>query len=455
MKKSRILIVDDEPGIRESLAGVLEDEGYLCTALETAEECLQEIARHNYDALLLDVWLPGMDGLEALQRMEEIPASSRPEVIIVSGHGNIETAVRATKLGAFDFLEKPLTIEKVLVVVKNAIEHRRLRDEVNRLREIQTGKPNIIGNSVPMRALRQQLALMAGTNGRVLIFGESGTGKELVAHAIHLHSLRRAEAFVEVNCAAIPEDLIESELFGHRKGAFPGALEDKIGKLQKADGGTIFLDEVADMSLKTQAKVLRSLDEQRFEPVGAEESLQVDARVIAATNKNLEEEIERGNFREDLFYRLNVIPFHVPPLRERLEDVPQLADHFLREFAAAYGRKPKEITPEAYEVLQDYTWPGNVRELRNLMERIVILNPQTRIDARHIPLQSSGGGKRNPANTDRFGSLQEVREAAEREYILRKLDENKGNVTRTADMLGLERSNLYRKMKALGIAAKE
>jgi two-component system, NtrC family, nitrogen regulation response regulator NtrX len=452
MKKTRVLIVDDEPGIRESLTGVLEDEGYHCKALERAEECLAEIHRQTYEVLLLDVWLEGMDGLEALQRMQEIPAPSRPEVIIISGHGNIETAVRATKLGAFDFLEKPLTIEKVLVVVKNAVEHRKLQEEVNRLREIQTGKPNIIGDSIPMRALRQQLALMAGTNGRVLIYGESGTGKELVAHAIHLHSLRRGEAFVEVNCAAIPEDMIESELFGHRKGAFAGAVEDKIGKLQKADGGTLFLDEVADMSLKTQAKVLRSLDEQRFEPVGAEESIQVDVRVIAATNKNLEDEIERGNFREDLFYRLNVIPFHVPPLREHMEDIPQLADHFLREFAAAYGRKPKDLTPEAYEALQDYGWPGNVRELRNLMERIMILNPQTRIDARHIPLQT--GGKRG-GTTDRFGSLQEVREAAEREYILRKLDEQKGNVTRTAEMLGLERSNLYRKMKALGIAAKE
>jgi two-component system, NtrC family, nitrogen regulation response regulator NtrX len=459
MKKPRILVVDDEQGIRESLSGVLEDEGYTCSAVETAEQALEEIGRQPYDVVLLDVWLPHMDGLEALQRIGEIPFSDRPEVVIISGHGNIETAVRATKLGAYDFLEKPLTIEKVNVVVKNAIEHRRLQLEVERLRESSgaAGKPRIIGESVPMKALRQQLALMAGTNGRVLIYGESGTGKELVAHAIHAHSSRRAEAFVEVNCAAIPEDLIESELFGHRKGAYPGALEDKIGKLQKADGGTLFLDEIGDMSLKTQAKVLRSLEEQRFEPVGAQESIRVDVRVIAATNKNLEEEIERGNFREDLFYRLNVIPFHVPPLRERIEDIPMLADHFLREFVAAYGRKPKELTPEAYAVLQEYGWPGNVRELRNLMERIVILNPQARIDARHIPLHPSGGGigGGNHRRQERFGSLQEVREAAERDYILRKLDENKGNITRTAESLGLERSNLYRKMRALGIAAKE
>jgi two-component system nitrogen regulation response regulator NtrX len=288
----------------------------------------------------------------------------------------------------------------------------------------------------------------------VLIFGESGTGKELIAHAIHAASSRAGDPFVEVNCAAIPEEMIESELFGHRRGSFPGAVEDKIGKLQKADGGTLFLDEVGDMSLKTQAKVLRALEEQRFEPVGATESIQVDVRVVASTNKNLEEEIERGNFREDLFYRLNVVPFFVPPLRERMEDVPLLADFFLREFTTAYGRKPKELTEEAVRVLLDYPWPGNVRELRNVMERIVIMNPQPRIDARHIPLDRARRAVfYRPA--ERFGSLQDVREAAERDYITRKLDETKGNVTRAAEALGLERSHLYRKMKALGIAAKE
>jgi two-component system, NtrC family, nitrogen regulation response regulator NtrX len=288
----------------------------------------------------------------------------------------------------------------------------------------------------------------------VLIFGESGTGKEVVAHAIHAASARASEAFVEVNCAAIPEELIESELFGHRKGGFAGATEDKIGKLEKAHGGTLFLDEVGDMSLKTQAKVLRALDEQRFEPVGAAESIQVDVRVVASTNKNLEEEIERGNFREDLFYRLNVIPFHVPPLRERIEDVRLLADYFLKEFTTAYGRKPKELTEEALRALEEYPWPGNVRELRNLMERIVIMSPQVRIDARHIPLIP---GKRAVFEraADRLGSLHEVRAAAEREYILKTLDETKGNVTKTAELLGLERSNLYRKMKALGIGPKE
>ena len=453
MKTNRILVVDDEPGIRQSLCGVLEDDGYVCSAVETGEECLAEMARQPYDVVLLDVWLPGMDGLETLARIQEIPFPDRPEVIIISGHGTIETAVKATKLGAFDFVEKPLTIDKVAVVVKNAVHQRRLQLEVERLKETDR-VPRIIGESVSMKALRQQLGLMAGTNGRVLIFGESGTGKELIAHALHAMSPRADDAFVEVNCAAIPEELIESELFGHRKGSFTGAQEDKVGKLQKADGGTLFLDEVGDMSLKTQAKVLRALEEQRFEPVGASESIQVDVRVVAATNKNLEDEIDRGNFREDLFYRLNVIPFYVPPLRERVEDIALLADHFLKEFTTDYGRKPKELTPEAYRVLQEYSWPGNVRELRNLMERIVIMNPQIRVDARHIPL--------NPVRRvaferplDRFGSLQEVREAAEREYILKKLEEARGNVTRTAEMLGLERSNLYRKMRSLGIAPKD
>jgi two-component system nitrogen regulation response regulator NtrX len=454
MKPTQILIVDDEPLIRQSLSGVLEDEGYQTQCVESGEECLELLRRASVDLVLLDVWLPGMDGLETLSRIQEIPFEDRPTAVIISGHGTIETAVRATKLGAFDFLEKPLTIEKVTVVIKNALQQRKLEMEVRRFKEDGRSRHKIIGDSIPMKALRQQLGLMAATNGRVLIYGESGTGKELVAHAIHDISTRAAEPFVEVNCAAIPEDLIESELFGHRKGSFAGAQEDKIGKLQKADGGTLFLDEVGDMSLRTQAKVLRSLEEQRFEPLGADTSIQVDARVVAATNKNLEDEIDRGNFREDLFYRLNVIPFYVPPLRERIEDIPVLADHFLKEFTTAYGRKPKELTPEAYRVLEEYQWPGNVRELRNLMERIVIMNPQIRVDARHIPLNPVKRAVfERPA--ERFGSLQEVRAAAEREYILKKLDETKGNVTKTAELLGLERSNLYRKMKTLGIGPKE
>ncbi len=451
--EAKVLIVDDEAAIRQSLRGVLGDENYDCTAVGSGEACLQIMDRDTFDAVLLDIWLPGMDGLATLERIQEIPVDARPAVIMISGHGNIETAVKATKLGAFDFVEKPLTIEKVSVALKNAVQQQRTNRELRRLRE-DTATPEIIGESVPVKALRQQLKLMAGTNGRVLIYGESGTGKELVARALHRLSPRADGPFVEVNCAAIPEDLIESELFGHRRTNLNGTADHKIGKLQKAHGGTFFLDEVGDMSLKTQSKMLRALDEHRFEPVGALQSIQADARVVAATNKNLEREIERGNFREDLFYRLNVIPFTVPPLRDRAEDIPLLADHFLREFTRAYGRKPKELSEDALEALAAYHWPGNIRELRNLMERIVILHGQRRIEARHLPLD--GIRRTQTAKTlEDSGSLHEVKEAAERDYILRKLDETNGNVTRASELLGLERSNLYRKMKTLGIAPKE
>ena len=449
----KVLIVDDETNIRQSLKGVLSDEDYNCTAVGSGEACLEALEGDAFEAVLLDIWLPGIDGLTTLAKIQELPAETRPAVIMISGHGNIETAVKATKLGAFDFVEKPLTIEKVSVALKNAVQQRRMNREIQRLRE-DTECPEIIGESVPVKALRQQLRLMAGTNGRVLIFGESGTGKELVARALHKLSTRSEGPFVEVNCAAIPEDLIESELFGYRRTNLNGTADHKIGKLQKAHGGTFFLDEVGDMSLRTQAKLLRALDEHRFEPIGALQSIQADARVVAATNKDLEKEIERGNFREDLFYRLNVIPFTVPPLRERAEDIPLLANHFLTEFTTAYGRKPKELSEEAVRALIGYHWPGNIRELRNLMERIVILHGQRRVEARHLPLDTTR--KTQQAKTvDGLGSLHEVRDSAERDYILRKLDETNGNVSRASELLGLERSNLYRKMKALGIAAKE
>jgi two-component system nitrogen regulation response regulator NtrX len=374
---------------------------------------------------------------------------------MISGHGTIETAVRATKLGAYDFLEKPLSLEKTLILVKNAIDAKRLRGENRDLKKQLQPKSEIVGQSIPMKALRQQISLMAPTNGRVLIYGESGTGKELVALAIHAQSQRQEAMFVEVNCAAIPEDLIESELFGHRKGSFPGALEDKQGKFHKADGGSLFLDEVGDMSLKTQAKVLRTLDEQRFTRVGEDEAITVDARVIAATNKNLEDEISKGNFREDLFYRLNVIPFYVPPLRERQEDIPLLARHCLREISASYSRRPKDITDDAIEALMRYSWPGNVRELRNVIERMIIMNPTAaKIDRKHLPPLVYRDGRPKSAARE-FSTLHQARAAYERDYILKKLDENHGNISRTAEVLGLERSHLYRKMKALGIAVKE
>jgi len=450
---ANILIVDDESAIRESLQGILEDEGYTALVSPSGEDCLDQLRKANIDVVLLDVWLTGIDGLEALERIRAL--DDPPEVIMISGHGTIETAVRATKLGAFDFAEKPLSLDKTLILVKNAIEARRLRHDNRDLRKQLQVKSVIAGDSVPMKALRQQIGVMAPTNGRVLIYGESGTGKELVAHAIHLQSLRKDEMFVETNCAALPEDLIDSELFGHRKSSFPGATADKEGKFQKADHGTLFLDEVGDMSLKTQAKVLRTLEQQRFVPVGSDDPVTVDVRVIASTNKDLEEEIAKGNFREDLFYRLNVIPFVVPPLRERKEDIPLLARHFLKEFASAYGRRPRDISDDAIESLMRYSWPGNVRELRNVIERIVIMNPTTlRFERKHLPpLLHRDGNRRIPGGEG--STLHQARAAYERDFILKKLDENHGNVSRTAEALGLERSHLYRKMKSLGIAAKE
>ncbi len=447
-----ILIVDDEAEIRTALQGVLEDEGYQTLLAESGEECLETLRRKPADVVLLDIWLPGSDGLETLE--EIMMTNNPPEVVIISGHGSIDAAVRATKLGAFDFLEKPLSAERTLIVLKNAMEAKRLRSENLEFKRQFQASSVIVGDSVPVKALRQQIGLMAPTNGRVLIYGESGTGKELVARAIHAQSLRKDSMFVEVNCAAIPEDLIESELFGHRKGAFAGAASAKEGKFRKADAGTLFLDEVGDMSLKTQSKVLRTLDEGRFVPLGEDEAVTVNVRVIAATNKDLEDEISKGNFREDLFYRLNVIPFYVPPLRERKEDIPLLARFFLKEFSHTYNRHPKEIADEAIDALLRYTWPGNVRELRNLIERIVIMNPTTgRLERKHLPTMVFRDGSRRPRAE--FSSLHEARAAYERDYILKKLDESHGNVSRTAEVLGLERSHLYRKMKTLGIAVKE
>ncbi|HEX8926924.1 MAG TPA: sigma-54 dependent transcriptional regulator [Terriglobales bacterium] len=447
-----VLVVDDEASIRQTLSGILEDEGYKVSVSDSAESCLEMLGSQHFDVVLLDIWLPGMDGLEALERIRSV--DDRPEVVMISGHGNIETAVKATKLGAYDFLEKPLSVDKTLIVLKNAADARRLRTENLELKRQTAARSEIVGDSVPMKALRQQIGLMAPTNGRVLIYGESGTGKELVARAIHAQSQRKDAMFVEVNCAAIPEDLIESELFGHKRGAFVSATTDKEGKFQKADGGSLFLDEVGDMSLKTQSKVLRTLDEGRFAPVGADEPITVDARVIAATNKNLEDEITHGNFREDLFYRLNVVPFYVPPLRERREDIPLLARHFLREFSSQYSRRTKEMADEAIEVLTRYSWPGNVRELRNIIERIVIMNPTAhKLERKHLPPLLYREGSRRTFGE--FSTLHQARAAYERDYILKKLDENHGNVSRTAEVLGLERSHMYRKMKALGIVVKE
>jgi two-component system nitrogen regulation response regulator NtrX len=450
---NHILVVDDEAEIRNSLEEILREEDYGVATAATAAEAMVLLQDAPYDVVLLDIWLPDRDGLDVLADMHQLAVEMRPEVVIISGHGSIETAVKATKLGAYDFLEKPLSLDRTLIVLKNAVEARRLRTENLEFKKQFSASVVLTGESVPLKALRQQIRLMAPTNGRVLIYGESGTGKELIARAIHAESLRRERVFVELNCAAIPEAHIEAELFGYRHGAQPGGPVEQRGTLERADGGTLFLDEVGDMSLKTQAKVLSALDEQLFTPVGGTQPIRVDVRVIAATNKNLEEEILKGNFREDLFYRLNVVPFSVPPLRERKNDIPPLVREFLREFGRQYGRPRMEISEEALEVLAQHTWPGNVRELRNLVERVLILNPRAlRIERKHLPPLTQRAGARN---SEDFSTLQQARDAYERDYILKKMDEVKGNVSRAAELLGLERSHLYRKMKALGIGVRE
>jgi two-component system, NtrC family, nitrogen regulation response regulator NtrX len=452
--KHSILIVDDELGIRQSLGDVLRDEGYRVEAVESGETCLDLLGQKNFDVVLLDIWLPGIDGLETLERTQAL--GNRPAVIMISGHGTIETAVRATKLGAFDFIEKPLSIDKTLLTVKHALEQVQLAAQNRHLREELRGKSNIIGDSIPMKALRQQLALAAPTNGRVLVYGESGVGKELVAHALHDSGTRGERAFVEVNCAAIPEELIESELFGHLKGSFTGAHEDKTGKFEQADGGTLFLDEVGDMSLRTQSKVLRVIEEQRFTPVGSGTNLTVDVRIIAATNKDLPGEIQKGNFREDLFYRLNVITIELPPLRQRKEDIPLLVDFFLKKYAEENGRSVPRVTTEALRPLMAYSWPGNVRELENVIERAVVLSNGTDISVDLLPDSMLGRGSSfsmhdPPADV----SLFEIVEDVERRVITDMLERCNWNQTEAAERFHVPLSTLNQKIRRLNIEIKK
>jgi two-component system, NtrC family, nitrogen regulation response regulator NtrX len=447
--KPIILVVDDEPGVRNALSGVLRDEGYEVALADSGEGCLEKTLRAVYDVILLDIWLPGIDGLATLQKLRERQVDSA--VIMISGHGNIESAVKAIRTGAYDFIEKPLSLEKTVLAVSNALRQRRLEQENRDLRAKVDQNLTMVGESYAMHQLREQVAMAAPTNGRVLILGENGTGKELVARTVHSLSRRRSGAFVEVNCAAIPEELIESELFGHVRGAFTGAVADRRGKFEAADGGTIFLDEIADMTLKTQAKVLRVLQEQVIEPVGSTSRVKVDTRVLAATNKDLPAEIRAGRFRDDLYFRLNVIPIFVPPLRDRREDIPLLAEHFMRVFAKEYGRKPKFLDDSARLVLDHYAWPGNVRELRNVIERLIIMVPGETIVSRDLAFLD-GGLVKAVVPDDVPAPLHDAREQFEREYIQRVLGLQQGNISKTADVLGVERSNLYRKMRALGIA---
>jgi len=448
MAGEHILIVDDEPAIQSTLRGVLEDEGYRVTAVGSGDDALAAVGDESPDLVFLDIWMPGKDGLQTLADLKR--QRSEVTVVMISGHGTIETAVKATRLGAYDFIEKPLSLEKTLLIVSRALEHARLERENATLRERLEERWTIIGESPAIRQLREQIATAAPTNGRVLIHGENGSGKELVARAIHALSARSERPFVEVNCAAIPEELIESELFGHEKGAFTGALSRRRGRFEMADGGTLFLDEIGDMSLKTQAKVLRALEEQAFERVGGRETIKVDVRVIAASNRDLSTLLGSG-FREDLFYRLNVIPIEVPPLRVRKEDIPLLIDHFIRVVCVENGKRLKTLSGEALAYFMTYDWPGNVRELRNMVERLVIMAPADVIGVDDLPAPLRRKEAAPAAVEARERSLREARDNFERAYILTELRANDWNMTRTAERLGIERSHLYRKIKLYGI----
>ncbi|HET9397142.1 MAG TPA: sigma-54 dependent transcriptional regulator [Nitrospiraceae bacterium] len=457
-----ILVVDDEEAIVSSLGSILQDEGYEVAVAKSGVEALKIYTVDPPDLMLLDIWMPEMDGLETLRRVKELVPTA--QVMVMSGHGSIETAVKAIKLGAYDYIEKPLSLENVTLRVKHALEQFRLEEENRSLRTKVQRKFELVGQSPAMQQLRQLIDTAGPTNSRVLVGGENGTGKELVARAIHLQSARADRPFVAVNCAAIPETLIESELFGHEKGSFSGATSMKRGQFEQADGGTLFLDEIGDMSLSTQAKVLRALQEQQFNRVGGTKLLKVDVRVLAASNKDLMKEIEKGTFREDLYYRLNVVPIVVPPLRERREDIPLLIRHFMKLHAEEQGLRTKEVTPDAMAVFQQYEWPGNIRELRNLIERLMIMVPGNVIDgaqatmtlqvkapaavAAATPVAQTAA---SPLFTQPFDSLRDARNAFEKEYIARKLREHHWNISRTAEDLKIERSHLHRKIKLLDV----
>ncbi len=452
-RKEKILIVDDEENIRKSLKMIFEYEGYATLEASSGEEALQLIDETvGLDLILLDIRLPGLDGLELLSELKQRPYS--PEVIMISGHGTVQTAVEATKLGAFDFFEKPLHRDRVLLSIRNALSQNRLARECKDLRQKAEKKYQLVGNHTSMKELWEQIKKLAPTNATIFIYGESGTGKELIARAIHTHSLRENDAFIQVNCAAIPEELIESELFGHVKGAFTGATEKKLGKFELADRGTIFLDEIGDMSLKTQAKVLRVLEEGEVQKVGSSRIERVDVRVIAATNKDLKKEIEQGNFREDLYFRLNVVPLTSPALRDKKEDIPMLVEYFCRNFAEDNNFRMKSFTPEALETMKRYPWNGNVRELKNVVERVLIMSEGDKIDKKDLPQELRGESSLYLPEASRVNNLKEYRDLAEKEFILAKLEENDWNISQTAREIDTPRSNLYKKLEQYGIKIK-
>lgn len=450
-----ILVVDDEESICQSLKGILSDEGYEVLTAKSGEEALKMTEEEQPDLILLDIWLPGIDGIDVLKTVkQEYP---QIQVIMMSGHGTIETAVKATKLGAFDFIEKPLSLEKVVLIVNHALDLVRLEEENKLLKLKAHSDYELVGQSKAINELKEMIKIVAPTNAWILIMGENGTGKELVARSIHLQSRRVRRPLIEVNCAAIPEELIESELFGHEKGAFTGATAKKRGKFELAHEGTIFLDEVGDMSAKAQAKILRILQEKKFERVGGSKILETDVRVVAASNKDLEKEMEEGRFRQDLYYRLHVIPLTILPLRERKEDIPPLVEHFIRQFCLKEGVAPKTMTEEAINVMMEHNWPGNVRELKNIVERLVIMTSTEVIDAKDIPpfVKEDGGGASDGRALFAHQSYRTARLEFERRFITRKLEENEWNVSKTADAIGLERSNLHRKIKVHGLEAKK
>ncbi|MEE9524564.1 MAG: sigma-54 dependent transcriptional regulator [Thermodesulfovibrionales bacterium] len=444
MADETILVIDDEQGIRDTLQGILEDEGYNVLTAETSEAGIETIKKSGPDLIILDIWLPNMDGIEALEIIRDITPDI--PVIMISGHANVELAVKSTKLGAYDFLEKPLSLDRIIITVERAIEKRVLLKRYRELKEGYTKTIELVGKSPGIKSVINQIGLAAKSNATVLITGESGVGKEVVARLLHSASDRAEKSFVEVNCAAIPQELIESELFGHEKGSFTGAFETKKGKFELADNGTLFLDEIGDMSMQTQAKVLRVIETQVFQKVGGSKNIKVDVRIIAATNKNLAEEIKQGRFREDLFFRLNVIPVFIPPLRERKEDISLLTDHFSGLFAVEYGKPKKSISASAMKRLQSYEWPGNVRELKNFIERMLIMISGDKIDAKHVDMFEVEEGE-----FFNYSILREAREAFEKHFIIKKLKENNWNISKTAEVLEVERSNLHRKIKAYKI----
>jgi two-component system nitrogen regulation response regulator NtrX len=449
-----ILIVDDEESICQTLGGILNDEGHEVVAAVSGEEALRLIEEDPPSLVLLDIWLPGMDGIEVLKVIKT--GYPRTQVVMMSGHGSIETAVKATKLGAFDFIEKPLSLEKVILVVNHAMEMIRLEEENLLLKQKVGHEYELTGQSGPIQDLKEMIGIVAPTNAWILIMGENGTGKELVARSIHRQSRRAQKSFIEVNCAAIPEDLIESELFGHEKGAFTGATAMKRGKFDLANEGTIFLDEVADMSLKAQAKVLRILQEKKFERVGGNKLIPTDVRVLAATNKDLEREMEEGRFRQDLFYRLNVIPLRIPPLRDRKEDIPLLVDRFVKDSALKEGEPEKQVTDEALAILMNYNWPGNVRELKNIIERLMIMTPARMISKCDLFPLFEEVKMDTPASVTELtdDTFRAAKQDFERQYIVRKLREFEGNISKTAEAIGLERSNLHKKIRSYGLEVK-